>query len=82
MKHETLPTYVPKTFLQVYADSEVPDQPDRNLPIPLTESLGTTERFNGEQVPGWDFAKRWMNSESVHLAHARRHIFAGHGPIV
>ena len=36
----------------------------------------TIECINGEQMPGWDFAHAWDESESVHFAHDQRHLFA------
>ena len=47
---------------------------------PLIESLDITDFINGKQLPGWDFAHAWDESESVHFAHARRHNFAWRGP--
>ena len=36
--------------------------------------------YQGEQMPGWDFAHAWDESESEHFVHARKHIFAWRGP--
>ena len=36
----------------------------------LTESLDTKKCINGKQMPGWDFAHTWDNSESVDITHA------------
>ena len=46
------------------------------LRCPLTESFDTRECINGEHMPGCDFAHARDESESVHFAHVRRHIFA------
>ena len=54
-------------------------QSDQGLCCPLTESLDTVECINGEQMPGWDFVH--ARDESVHFAHALRHIFAWRGSI-
>ena len=53
-------------------------QSDQGLRCPLTESLDTIESINGEQMPRRDFARD--ASESVHFAHARRHLFAWRRP--
>ena len=42
-------------------------QSDQDLRFPLTESLDTTECINGEQIPDWDFANVWDESQSLHL---------------
>ena len=55
-------------------------QADQGLRCPLTESLGTLESINEEQMPGRDIAHAWDDSESVHFAHAQRHIYAWRGP--
>ena len=51
-------------------------QSDQGLCCPLTESLDKIKCINGDQMPGCDFAHTSDKSESVHFAHARRHIFA------
>ena len=53
-------------------------QSDQGLHCPLTESLDTIKCINGKQMPGWDFAHEWDESESVHFVHVRRHL----GPVV
>ena len=55
-------------------------QSDQDLRCPLAESLDAIELINGERMPGWDFAHAWDESEYVHFAHARRHLFAWRGP--
>ena len=61
-----------------YADSEGPDQPAQaHQGLHFAKFLlDTMEGINGEQMPGWDFAHARDESESVHFAHVRRHIFA------
>ena len=49
---------------------------------PQTELLNTMECFNDEQMPERDLVHAWDESESVHFAHARRHISAWRGPYV
>ena len=50
-------------------------QSDHGLRCLLTELLNTTECINGEQMPGLDFVHARDESESVHLEHARRHLW-------
>ena len=49
-------------------------QSDQGLRCLLTESSGTIECIDGEQMPGWDIAHARDESEYVHFAHVRRHI--------
>ena len=42
--------------------------------------MDTIDFFNGEQIPGWDFAHVQEWCWSLHFAHARRHFFAWRGP--
>ena len=51
-------------------------QSDQGLRCPLKESLDIKECINGEQMPGSDFTHGWDESESAHVAHARRRLFA------
>ena len=55
-------------------------QSDQGIHCPVTESLDTIECISGEQMPGWHFVHVWNEFESVHFAHARRHIFTWCGP--
>ena len=42
-------------------------QSDQGLHCPLTEPLNCIECIYGEQMPRWDFAHVWDESESVHF---------------
>ena len=53
---------------------------DQGLHCPLIQSFDTIECINGAYIPKSDVAHAWDDSESVHFAHARRHIFAWRGP--
>ena len=55
-------------------------QSDHGLHCPLTESLDTIVCISEEQMPGWDFAHAWDESESLHFTHIRRHRFAWRCP--
>ena len=55
-------------------------QSDKGLRCSLTESSDTMEYTTGEQMPGVDFAHARNESESVHNAYSRRHIYAKRGP--
>ena len=54
-------------------------QSDQGLRCPLTETSDIIECINEEQMPRWDFAHAWDESESVLFAHGRRHVFAWRG---
>ena len=45
-----------------------------------SKPLDTIECINGKQMPRWDFAHAWDESESAHFAHAGRHPFIRGGP--
>ena len=56
-------------------------QSNQGLRCPLTELLDTTKcETEEQQMPRSDFMHAWDESQSEHFAHARRHIFAWHGP--
>ena len=58
----------------------VSTQSHQGLHCPLTESFDTIECITGEQTPRWWFAHARYESESVHFACVRRHLFAWCGP--
>ena len=56
-------------------------QSDQGIHCPLTELLNTFECINATQMPRRDLARVQYESESMHFALARRHIFAWRGPV-
>ena len=64
-------------FGRAYADSEGPARP-MHPPLSANRSFGHY-RIHREQMPGWDFAHLWDDSESEHFAHVPRTFFARRG---
>ena len=46
---------------------------DQELRCPLTYSLDTITCINGKQMPGWNFAHAWDESESAFCACSKTH---------
>ena len=55
-------------------------QSNQGLRCPQTETLATLECFNGDQIPGWDFARVQDNENTHFLRMLKDTFFARRSP--